>query len=106
MTNAEQNLKDKLTPDALNALYEYIYDDHYFWEVQELVEDLYELLGVKVPWLDSVTPIDKLDDQSADCFKSINEIYYEEMEIKQKKIIEEKKKLTDTIETEFGNFEL
>ena len=100
MTDAEKNLKDKLTPEVLTALYEYAYDDITHWDVSELFDDLYELLDVRGPWLD-ITEEDKLDR-----FAAISESLYKERELKQKKIIAEKKELTDNIQTKFGNFEL
>ena len=104
MTDAEKNLKDKLTPEVLTALYEYAYDDIPHWDVSELFDDLYELLDVRDPWLD-ITEEDKLD-RAADYFESINKAFEKERELKQKKINDEKQKLTDNIQTKFGNFEL
>ena len=104
MTDAEQNLKDKLTPEVLNALYEYAYDDITYWDVSDLIRDLYKLLDVREPWID-ITEEDKLD-RVADYFESLNKSFEKERELKQKKIIDEKQKLTNTIQTEFSNFEL
>ena len=100
MTEAEQNLKDKLTPEVLTALYEYAHDDMTYWDVFDLFKDLYKLLDVRGPWLD-ITEEDKLDRVAA-VFESLNK----ERELKQKKIIADKKKLADTIQTKFNNFEL
>ena len=100
LTEAEQNLKDKLTPEVLTALYEYAHDDMTYWDVFDLFKDLYKLLDVRGPWLD-ITEEDRLD-----YFEYINKSLEKERELKQKKINDEKQKLTDTIQTKFGNFEL
>jgi len=106
LTEAEKNLKNKLTPEALNALYKCVCDDSHYWEVLDFVEDLYILLDVEAPWLDPVTPIDKLDQEPRCVFESLQKKFEEEEELKQKKIIAKKKKMTDFIQTKFGNFEL